>query len=66
MTSSDQAASINAVIAQERASVAFYAAQLKEETRAARRARLKGLKRYHQAQIKRCCFVLTTTPAGVP
>jgi hypothetical protein len=49
----DQAASINAVIAQERRSVAFYAAQLKEETRKPYRARLRGLRDYHKAQIKR-------------
>lgn len=53
MTSSDKAASINAVIAQERATVAFYAAKLKEETRRAYRARLRALRDYHKAQIKR-------------
>lgn len=53
MTSSDQRASINAVIAQEKATVAFYAAALKEETRAAFRTRLKGLCAYHCRQIKR-------------
>jgi hypothetical protein len=53
MTSSDQAASIRAVIAQERASVAFYAAALKEETRPPFVARLKALRAYHKAQIKR-------------
>lgn len=53
MTSSDQATSIRAVIAKERVSVASYAAQLKSETRAAFVVRLKGLQRYHKAQIKR-------------
>ncbi len=51
--SSDQRASIVAVIAQERRSVAFYAAALGKETRPAFVARLKGLQRYHKAQIKR-------------
>ena len=51
--STDQAASIRAVIVQERASVALYTAQLKEETRPAFIVRLKGLRAYHKAQIKR-------------
>lgn len=53
MTSSDQAASIRGVIAQERATAAFYTAQLKVETRPPFVARLKGLRAYHKAQIKR-------------
>ncbi len=53
MTSSDQVASIRSVILQEKATVAFYAIQLKTETDKAVRARLRGLQAYHRAQIKR-------------
>ena len=51
--STDQRASIQGVIAQERASERFYDAALKEETRAPAIVRLKGLRAYHKAQIKR-------------
>jgi hypothetical protein len=51
--STDQRASILAVITQEKATVAFYALALKEETRAPFAVRLKGLQAYHKAQIKR-------------
>lgn len=52
-TSSDQRALINAVIAQERVTVAFYKARLVEETRPAFAARIRGLMAYHRRQIKR-------------
>jgi hypothetical protein len=53
MLSSDQAASILAVIAQEQRTVAFYGERLKTETRRAWKVRFRALRRWHVLQIKR-------------
>lgn len=45
--------SLIAIIACERASVAFYAAKLKEHATPAQKTRYKALRAYHKAQIKR-------------
>jgi hypothetical protein len=51
--STDQAASLRAIIVQERATVAWYTHLLTVTEPGAIETRLKALRKYHQAQIKR-------------
>jgi len=53
MLSTDQAASIRGVIAQEQDSVAFYGELLKTEKRKPWRVRYRALKKKHAGYIKR-------------
>jgi hypothetical protein len=51
--SSDQAASLRGIIAQERVTVAWYTHLIEITAPGAFERRLRALKKYHQKQIKR-------------